>query len=121
MHRQQVWRIPKCVRNWEKECRECGRKGSDGTLQKQTKVTKIKSPLRFLVYLIPGNLQFEVSIVLGNRAASLALSGDLRAETMKLISEARGYAEGRGVRFVVRSSEDIEAVVQLVRFKVTPP
>jgi hypothetical protein len=83
-------------------------------------VCLLKQKERTLVYLLPGKLQFEVSVVLGDRAAALALASDLRAETKKLISEARVYAEGRGVRFFIRTRKDIESVVQLVRFKTAP-
>ncbi len=83
-------------------------------------VCLLKQKDRTLVYLIPGQQQFEASIVLGNRAASLALAGELSAQTKKLISEARVYAEGRGVRFFVRSSADVLTVLKLVRFKLTP-
>jgi hypothetical protein len=84
-------------------------------------VCLIKQNERTLAYLIPGTGRFEVSIVLGNRAAALALGSDLRARTKKLISEARVYAEGRGVRFFVDSTEDVLAVVKLLKFKTTPP
>jgi len=75
---------------------------------------------RTLVYLIPANHQFEVSVVLGNRAAALALEGDLPSKIKKLITEARVYAEGRGIGFAVSSPEDAASVVKLVRFKITP-
>jgi hypothetical protein len=84
-------------------------------------VCLIKQKERTLAYLIPSTGRFEVSIVLGNRAAALALGSDIRTQTKKLISEARIYAEGRGVRFFVESSEDVLAVVKLLKFKTTPP
>jgi hypothetical protein len=83
-------------------------------------VCLIKRKERTLAYLIPAAGVFEVSIVLGNRAAALALESDLRAATKNLVASARIYAEGRGVRFHIRSSDDVAAALRLVHFKMTP-
>ena len=83
-------------------------------------VLLLKWKKRTLLYVIPGQSQFEVSVVLGERAVGIALKSDLPNRTKKLISEARAYVEGRGVRFPVRSPDQIGVVVQLVRIKTTP-
>jgi hypothetical protein len=75
---------------------------------------------RTLLYLIPRNGDFEVSVVLGERAVALALAGDLPAGTKRQLSEARQYAEGRGIRFPVTSSGDVATAHHLVAFKVAP-
>ncbi len=83
-------------------------------------VCLLKRKERTIIYLIPAAGGFEVSIVLGNRAATLALESDLRSETKKLISAARVYVEGRGVRFNVRAADDIVAALKLVECKMAP-
>jgi len=73
---------------------------------------------RTLVYLIPHAGNFEVSVVLGKKAAALALATDLPTETRQLVAKARRYAEGRGIRFPVTSVALIPAIRALVACKV---
>jgi hypothetical protein len=83
-------------------------------------VLLLKWRKRTLIYMIPGSSQFEVSVVLGERAVALALTSDLPSRTKRIISEARAYVEGRGVRFSVLSHDQIATVVLLVRLKTSP-
>ena len=62
----------------------------------------------------------EVSVVLGEGAAGIALASDLPSRTKKVLSEARACVEGRGVRVPVKSADQIGTVVRLVRIKTTP-
>ena len=80
----------------------------------------LKQKERTLIYLLPGESSFEISIVLGERAVAIALASDLPKELKRMISEARRYAEGRGIRFVVRSHEQVEDIQKLVIIKTTP-
>ena len=75
---------------------------------------------RTLLYLIPRSGDFEVSVVLGERAVTLALASDLPADTKRQLSEARQYAEGRGIRFPVTTAGDVATARRLVAFKVAP-
>ena len=75
---------------------------------------------RTLLYLIPRSGDFEASVVLGERAVALALAGDLPADTKRQLSEARPYAEGRGIRFPVTKAGDIATARRLVAYKVAP-
>ena len=83
-------------------------------------VLLLKWKKRTLLYMIPGSSQFEVSVVLGERAVGIALASNLPSRTKKVISEARAYVEGRGVRFPVKSADQIGTVIRLVRIKTTP-
>jgi len=75
---------------------------------------------RTLLYLIPRSGDFEASVVLGERAVALALAGDLPADTKRQLSEARPYAEGRGIRFPVTKAVDVATARRLVAYKVAP-
>jgi len=75
---------------------------------------------RTLLYLIPRRGDFEVSAVLGERAVALALAGDLPADLQRLLSEARQYAEGRGIRFPVTTASRIAPIRKLVAYKTAP-
>jgi len=73
-----------------------------------------------LVYLTPEKEEIRVAIVLGERAYTLAMASSIPEEIKKLFSEARPYAEGRGIRFLVKSKRDIPVVAKLVEIKTTP-
>ena len=75
---------------------------------------------RTLVYLIPMAGQMLVGVVLGQRAFELAMASDLPQAIKKMLSDARPYAEGRGVRFTPRTAKDVATIVKLVELKTTP-
>jgi len=74
---------------------------------------------RTLLYLTPEKEQIRVAIVLGEHACRVAMASALPAAIKKLLSEARPYAEGRGIRFSVRDPGDIPTVRALVEIKTT--
>jgi hypothetical protein len=47
------------------------------------------------------------------------MASSLPAVIKKMFSEARPYAEGRGIRFSVSSSSDISTIKKLVEIKIT--
>ena len=75
---------------------------------------------RTLLYLTPEKGKVRVAIILGERAYHLAMASSLPAAIKKLFSEARPYAEGRGIRFSVSSPSDISTVKMLVELKTVP-
>lgn len=75
---------------------------------------------RTLLYLIPDKGQVVVAVVLGERAFELAMAASLPAAIKKMLSEARPYAEGRGIRFPVNSLGDIPVIAKLVEIKTIP-
>ena len=75
---------------------------------------------RTLLYLTPEKEQVRVAILLGERAYGLAMASSLPAAIKKLFSEARPYAEGRGIRFSVSSLSDISTIKKLVEIKIAP-
>jgi hypothetical protein len=84
------------------------------------RVCLLQHKKRTLLYLIPDKGQFAVAVVLGERAYGLAMASSLPAAIKKMLSEARPYAEGRGIRFPVNSLSDIPVVAKLVEIKATP-
>jgi len=75
---------------------------------------------RTLVYLTPEKEEIKVAIVLGERAYDLLKGSTVPAKIKKLFAEARPYAEGQGIRFLVKSASDISVVAKLVEIKTTP-
>jgi hypothetical protein len=75
---------------------------------------------RTLLYLTPEKEKVRIAIVLGERACGLAMASSLPAAIKKMFAEAKPYAEGRGIRFLVSSASDISTIKKLVEIKTTP-
>jgi hypothetical protein len=73
---------------------------------------------RTILYLGPCEDCFRVSFVLGDKAATAARTSGLPKGLLKEISEAKRYAEGTGVRLIVRKSDDLASVRKLVAIKL---
>jgi Protein of unknown function (DUF3788) len=99
-----------------------------GPLERQWKPSKagfgrmclLQHKHRTLLYLTPDKGQVWIAVVLGERASGLAMASSLPAAIKKLFSEAKPYAEGRGIRFAVNSVSDIPMIVKLVEIKTRP-
>jgi hypothetical protein len=75
---------------------------------------------RTLFCLIPKANQFEVTVVLGQRATDAALAGQVRQELHAAIRSAKPYVEGRSVKIVVTGNDDLAGVDELVDVKLKP-
>ncbi len=73
---------------------------------------------RTILYLGPCEGCFRVSFVLGDKAVTAARASGLPKGLLKEISEAKRYAEGTGVRLIVRKPEDLASVRKLVEIKL---
>ena len=73
-----------------------------------------------VINLAPDKGKVLMAIVLGQRAYDLAIGSSLPAAIKKMLSEARPYAEGRGIRFSVSSPSGITTVKKLMEIKTTP-
>lgn len=83
-------------------------------------VLKVSQGDRTLFYVTPKVQQFEVTVVLGERAVATALAGRVRKELHESIRSAKPYVEGRPVRVVVTSEADLAGVEELVAVKLKP-
>jgi len=75
---------------------------------------------RTLFYVRPEVGRFEVTVVLGERAAAAALAGRVREPLHEAIRTARRYAEGRPVRVIVAGEADLGGVDELLAVKLDP-
>ena len=83
-------------------------------------VLKVSEGGRTLFYIAPKAGHFEVTVVLGERAAAAALAGRVGKKWHASIREAKAYVEGRPVRVLVRTKADVRAVEDLVAVKLKP-
>jgi hypothetical protein len=70
---------------------------------------------RTLAYLMPMAGQLLVGVVLDEKAYGLARASALRPAIKQMLAEVKPTAEGRGIRFVVKSEADVAEVVTLAR------
>jgi hypothetical protein len=61
---------------------------------------------------------FRASLILGDRAIAAARASDLPKAVLKEIAGARRYAEGTGIRLLVKTAEDQSPVRTLVEIKL---
>ncbi len=79
---------------------------------------KLKKKDRTILYLSPCNGSFRASFVLGDKAVEAAKSSDLPKPVIKLIAEAKKYAEGTGIRIDVNNLDDVQTVKKLAAIKL---
>jgi Protein of unknown function (DUF3788) len=79
---------------------------------------RLKRGERNIVYLSPLRGAFRASFALGDKAVQAARESGLPQRAIKIINEARRYAEGTAVRIDVTSSEDVGIVKKLAAIKL---
>ena len=78
---------------------------------------RLKNGKRVLVYMTPCEGFFLASFALGEKAVAAARAAKLPAAVRAVIDAAPRYAEGRGVRFEVRTAALVRHVAKLVSVK----
>lgn len=79
---------------------------------------RMKSMKRNIIYFLPGAGFFKVAFVFGAKAYEKVLESDVKESIKKELSEARAYAEGRGIRIDVHEENDLSDIKTLVQVKL---
>jgi hypothetical protein len=79
---------------------------------------RLKLKKRTILYLGPCNGCFRVAFVLGDRAVKAARQANLPKNVLKALDEAPRYAEGTGLRLMVRDHKDLAPIRQLALLKL---
>jgi hypothetical protein len=79
---------------------------------------RVKRKERNIVYLSPHRGCFTASFALGDKALQAARAQGLPAPVLKILKEAKKYAEGTAVRIAVKTAKDIEVVKKLAMAKL---
>ena len=79
---------------------------------------RLKLEKRTILYMTPCKGYFMASFALGEKAVKAAYESDLPASILNIIDNSKKYAEGRGVRLEVRSTEDVRNVEKLAAIKI---
>jgi hypothetical protein len=78
----------------------------------------LKLKKRRIVYLGPCPGHFRVAFVLGDKAVAAARESSLPKPVLKLLYEAPHYAEGTGLRLLVKTAKDLPAIQKLAQIKL---
>lgn len=78
---------------------------------------KLKRGERTILYLSPCEHCFRASFALGDKAVKAALASGLPADVVKIIRQAKRYAEGTAVRIDVKTAKDLDAVTKVAAVK----
>lgn len=78
----------------------------------------VKHKQRVIVYLSPCQGCFRASFALGGKAVQAARQSGLPPGVIKIIDQARRYAEGTAVRIEVKAAKDLAVVEKLAAIKM---
>jgi hypothetical protein len=80
---------------------------------------RLKQNQRAVLYMTPCQGYFLASFALGEKAVKLAHDRGLPVSILKVIDSAPKYAEGRGVRFEVRTLTDLRHIEKVADIKMS--
>lgn len=79
---------------------------------------RLKRKKRNILYLCPCPGCFFVSFALGDKAVQAARQSKLPKRVIKIIDEAKRYAEGTGIRLEMKKPKDVDIVKKLTGIKL---
>ena len=79
---------------------------------------RLQMKKRNIAYMGPRTGYFVAAFILGDRAVNAARESTLPPGVLKMIAEAKPYAEGTAVRIEVRRADDLEVVRTLAKIKI---
>ena len=79
---------------------------------------RLQHKKRNIVYLSPCRGCFRASFALGDKAVQAARESGLPASVIRIIDQAKRYAEGTAVRIEVKAAKDIAVVEKLAVVKL---
>lgn len=78
---------------------------------------RIRDKKRVIAYFMPLDNCFTISFALGEKATKEILQSNIASEIKEIISSAKVYAEGRGVRLKVTGKENLKDVLMIIDAK----
>ena len=79
---------------------------------------RIKDKKRVIVYLLPRNKYFKVAFVFGQKATDSIMNSTINNQIKTALQDAKGHAEGRGIRIDIKEDSLIEDIKKLILIKI---
>lgn len=80
---------------------------------------RIKDKKRAILYLLPREKYFKVAFVFGQKAVDQIMESDIAQEIRTELSNARVYAEGRGIRIDIIDKVQLKDIFFLIDVKIS--
>ena len=80
---------------------------------------RLKDKRRVIIYQTPGNGFFRVAMVFGEKATQQVLSSEVSGNLKELLESAAVYAEGRGIRWEVKTPDQLKDIETLILIKIS--
>ncbi len=80
---------------------------------------RISGKKRVLLYLLPRDGYFKAALVFGPKAYEAILNSDIADSIKEELRNTKVYAEGRGIRIVVRNKKVLKDIEKLITIKIS--
>ena len=80
---------------------------------------RIKDKRRAILYFLPRKNYFKVAFVFGQKATDHIIDSDISLKIKEELSQARKYAEGRGIRIEIKDETAISDIKKLIIIKLS--
>ncbi len=79
---------------------------------------RIKDKKRAIIYLLPQDKFFKVSLVFGQKATDAILNSNIADDIKTDLKNTSVYAEGRGIRIDVKNKSVLKDIQELIKIKI---
>lgn len=79
---------------------------------------RIKDKKRAIIYLLPRDKYFKAAFVFGQKATDIVLESSVSSNIKIELSQAKKYAEGRGIRVDIKNDSIISYIKMLIEIKL---
>lgn len=79
---------------------------------------RIKDNKRAIIYLLPRSGYFKVAFVFGEKAYNDIINSKISNEIKTELSQAKKYAEGRGIRIEIKNENQLSDIEKLIDIKL---
>lgn len=86
--------------------------------QKSGWILKMFSKKRNVLFIVPCNKYFRVAFTFGDKATDLIFNSKLPDSIKKDLFQAKKYAEGRTIQIEVRTANDLNNILDMIRIKL---
>ena len=81
-------------------------------------ILKMFTKKRNVLFIVPCDKYFRVAFTFGDKAADLIFNSELPDLIKKELFEAKKYAEGRTIQIEVKTKNDLDNILEMIRIKL---
>jgi len=81
-------------------------------------ILKMHTNSRNVLFIVPCDKYFRVAFTLGEKATDLIFNSKLTDSIKKEVFEAKKYTEGRTIQIEVKTTKDLDNILELIKIKL---